>query len=90
MTVEESLREETEKWTKKINSELENVETYGTKGKEMLRNIKAYVEDSAHFRKQGDPVRAFEAIVWAWAWLEIGRDMKFIAKEYVDIRKIGR
>ena len=88
MKTEAVLSAEIEKWTKKISSELENAEAASPKGKEMLRNIKAYVEDSAHFSEGGDLVRSFEAIVWAWAWLEIGIDMQHIAKEYVDIRKL--
>ena len=55
----------------------------------MLANINAYVKDSAHFAEQGDLVRSFEAIVWAWAWLEIGTDLKFLAREYLDIKQLG-
>ncbi len=90
MGVEETLAYEIDKWTKKINAETEHIESYGTKGKEMLANIKAYVADSAHFMEKGDLVRSFEAIVWAWAWLEIGTDLKYLAKEYVDIGRMGR
>jgi hypothetical protein len=90
MGVEEKLKEEITKWTNKIGAELENLESYGTKGKEMLNNITAYVQDSRHFREKGDLVRSFEAIVWAWAWLEIGKDLEFLSKEYVDIRSIRR
>jgi len=86
MDTEERLLEETEKWTEKINRELENVEIYGTKGDEFLRNIKAYVSDSAHFLKQGDLVRSFEAIIWAWAWLEIGKQLDFLRKEFISIK----
>ncbi|NOQ38217.1 DUF357 domain-containing protein, partial [archaeon] len=38
-------------------------------------NIKAYISDTQHFIDKGDLVRAFEAVVWAWAWLEIGKDV---------------
>jgi hypothetical protein len=82
------LLEETEKWAKKIASELENAEAGSPKGKEMLSNIRAYVSDSAHFAEKEDLVRAFEAIIWAWAWLEIGISLQYITKEYVDIRKL--
>jgi uncharacterized protein len=82
------LLAETEKWTKKITDELQNAEAASPKGKEMLANIQAYVKDSAHFREKDDLVRAFEAIVWAWAFLEIGLDLQHITKEFVDIRKV--
>jgi hypothetical protein len=90
MGVREELRGEIEKWSKKIGEELENVEVYGTKGREFLTNIKAYVSDSAHFLEEGDLVRSFEAIIWAWAWLEIGKDMEFIAQEFIDIKKLRK
>jgi hypothetical protein len=90
MTVEETLISEIEQWKKRIGTELEGMQGYGKKGREMLQNINAYVKDSSHFREKGDLVRSFEAIIWAWAWLEIGKDLQFLAKEYVDIRKIGR
>lgn len=82
------LISEIEKWSKKIASEMENAEAASPKGKEMLSNIKAYIADSSHFREKDDLVRSFESIIWAWAWLEIGLDLKYIAKDYVDIRKM--
>ena len=90
MKTDEQLRNEIEKWTKKIGEELENIEVYGTKGKEFLINIKAYVSDSAHFLEKKDLVRSFEAIIWAWAWLEIGKDIEFLAQEFVNIRKLRK
>jgi hypothetical protein len=85
MDTEERLIAETETWTARIKKELQGTEPQGIKGSEFMRNIEAYVSDSSHFRKDGDLVRSFEAIVWAWAWLEIGKDMGFLKKEYVDI-----
>jgi uncharacterized protein len=90
MKTESVLKSEIEKWSKKIAVEMENAEASCAKGSEMLTNIRAYVSDSAHFREKGDLVRSFEAIVWAWAWLEIGLDMNYITKDYVDIRKLKR
>lgn len=85
MEIEDKLLSEIRKWTEKMEKELENIETCGTKGNEILKNIKAYVSDSSHFMEKKDPVRSFEAIIWAWAWLEIGKDMGFLLKEYVRI-----
>ncbi len=90
MTTSERLRNEIEKWTTKIKEKLENIETYGTKGKEFLKNIEAYVSDSAHFLEKEDLVRSFEAIIWAWAWLEIGTDLEYLKKEYVDIKQLRK
>ncbi|MCS7122250.1 MAG: DUF357 domain-containing protein [Archaeoglobaceae archaeon] len=43
--------------------------------KKFVENIKAYVNDSEYFLKKGDLIKAFECIVWAWAWLEIGLEI---------------
>ena len=64
--------EEIQKWQKKLEPMLPNLEE-----NEFTTNIKAYYSDSSHFLENGDYVRAFEAIVWAWAWYEIGRDYIF-------------
>ncbi|AGK61898.1 Uncharacterized protein conserved in archaea [Archaeoglobus sulfaticallidus PM70-1] len=68
MNVEEELRKETEKWKAKIEEKMKNV----SGDEDFLRNIRAYILDSTYFLEKGDLVRAFECIVWAWAWLEIG------------------
>lgn len=88
MGTDDVLLSEIAKWSKKIAIEMENAEATCPKGREMLSNIKAYTSDSSHFLEKEDLVRSFEAIVWAWAWLEIGLDLKYIAKDYVDIRKL--
>jgi hypothetical protein len=87
METEKRLIEEIEKWTKKIRKELENMESASGKGDGFLKNINAYVSDSDHFLKKSDLIRSFEAIVWAWAWLEIGKELCFLKKEYISIGK---
>ncbi|RLJ04942.1 MAG: DUF357 domain-containing protein [Candidatus Aenigmatarchaeota archaeon] len=71
MMTEEHLRKETEKWLKKIRDKLSVVGANDEKGKGILKNINAYVEDCEYFMKKGDLIRAFEAVIWAWAYLEI-------------------
>ncbi|MCK4808137.1 MAG: DUF357 domain-containing protein [Candidatus Aenigmarchaeota archaeon] len=75
MGVDEQLKTETLKWLEKCEEEVVRVKASGSKGEEFLVNIKAYVSDTGHFLEKDDLVRAFEAIVWAWAWLEIGKDI---------------
>ncbi len=72
MDTEKKLIEETEKWQGKLRA-LE-IKPLSLKGREYLANINAYISDSGHFLSEKDYVRAFEAIVWAWAWCEIGKD----------------
>ena len=69
-TVEEELRNETLKWLDKIKGR--SFQGINETGKEFEINIKAYIRDSEYFLSKGDLVRAFECVVWAWAWYEIG------------------
>lgn len=78
MEIEDELRKEIEKWSKKLDASLQNVHPLDEKGNKMLQNIKAYHDDSKHFLKRGDLVKSFECLVWAWAILEISKDLKFI------------
>ncbi|MCS7144136.1 MAG: DUF357 domain-containing protein [Archaeoglobaceae archaeon] len=43
--------------------------------KRFLENIKAYISDSEYFISSYDFIRAFECVIWAWAWLEIGLEL---------------
>ncbi len=63
------LEDETRKW-------LDRIGKVGMEGdKWMTENIRAYVSDAEYFLGKGDLVRAFEAVIWAWAWYEIGREI---------------
>ncbi len=46
-----------------------------------LENISAYLSDSRHFLDKEDLIRAFEAVVWAWAWMEIGLEMGLLSEK---------
>ncbi|MDD5416539.1 MAG: DUF357 domain-containing protein [Candidatus Aenigmarchaeota archaeon] len=69
--MKEVPREEIEKWLNKIESIVDKIEVNDTKGEQMYTNMKAYISDCKHFLKEGDFVRSFEAVVWAWAIYEI-------------------
>lgn len=79
METEGKLIAETQKWLKKI--EARKMVPLTDKGKEFKANIEAYIKDSRHFLEKKDYVHAFEAIVWAWAFLEISIDLKMIELE---------
>lgn len=68
----ERLRRETEEWEEKLDTRLKNVSATDEAGEEMLENARAYLSDVDHFRAEDDLVRAFEAVIWGWSWLEIG------------------
>ncbi|AIY89994.1 DUF357 domain-containing protein [Geoglobus acetivorans] len=72
MSLEEDLKKETLKWLEKI----ENIDFEGDN--HFVENIKAYISDSKYFLEINDLIRAFECVVWAWAWLEIGKEYGFV------------
>jgi hypothetical protein len=67
-SLKEDLRSETLKWQERA----EELFCRLTGDKEILENISAYIRDSHFFLDKGDLIRAFEAVIWAWAWMEIG------------------
>lgn len=77
----ERLREETRKWRKKLEERLGDVEAEEKRGEMMVENARAYLQDSRHFEEEGDMVREFEAVVWGWAWLEIGEEIGKVRNE---------
>ena len=73
--MEVELRAETEKWLKRAKEERENIVAVDEKSQAMLKNVDAYLKDTEHFREKGDLIRAFEAVVWAWSWIEICKEL---------------
>jgi hypothetical protein len=69
------MREETVKMIEKIEPLIDKIETNDKKGEEMLENMKAYISDSKHFLKNKNYLKSFEAIVFAWAILEICKEL---------------
>lgn len=69
---ETELRIETTKWGDRLARALKGATAAGPEGEAFLENIRAYQDDAEHFVSESDLVRAFECVVWAWAWLEIG------------------
>lgn len=70
------LGAETEKWLVRAEERLSRC-----RGDErFLSNISAYLRDSRYFFERGDLIRAFEAVIWAWAWLEIGEELGRISE----------
>jgi hypothetical protein len=55
------------------------VKILGKTRSDFLKNINAYIKDCKYFLGRGDLIRAFEAVIWAWAWLEIGKELKVLS-----------
>ncbi len=80
---EQQLRAETEKWGERLEERLEEVKPAaeaGEDGATIVENARAYAEDARHFEEEGDLVRAFEAVVWGWSWLEIGEELGVVER----------
>ena len=66
---QKELKARTDKWKEKLDERLS--EPTPMIPEHIMENIKSYRKDADHFLDKGDFIRAFEAVVWAWAWLEI-------------------
>ncbi len=77
----ERLEEETDKWRGKLQQRISEVEAVDGDGTVILENARAYLEDADHFEADGDMVRAFEAVVWGWSWVEIGEELGKIGEK---------
>ena len=75
--IKQQLIKETQKWLSKIEKEMPKVKE-NAKNKSNIKNIKAYISDCKYFLKNEKNILAFEAIIWAWAWLQILRELKLI------------
>ncbi len=76
--IENRIRSETLKWLDKIkNTKIEEIEENRI-AKEIKENIKAYIKDTEYFLGRNMLIEAFESIVWAWAWLEIGARLNIL------------
>jgi hypothetical protein len=81
--LEDDLRDETMKWLEKAEDMMQTIVPAGemSRSEHFLNNISAYIFDSKHFLEHGDLIRGFEAVVWAWAWIEIGLEMGVLRKD---------
>ncbi|MEM5792785.1 MAG: DUF357 domain-containing protein [Candidatus Aenigmatarchaeota archaeon] len=69
-------KELVEEWIIKLKEKLKETKPKNKKNQEFLKNINAYIFDSEHFLREGDYVKAWELISFAWglfeAWEELG------------------
>ena len=75
---QEKLKQEAEKWFKKAKEKRTKIKSSNKKSENFLENIDAYLADYKYFLVENKLIEAFEAVVWAWAWIEIGIENKFL------------
>ncbi|MBW6451103.1 MAG: DUF357 domain-containing protein [DPANN group archaeon] len=78
MDTEKQLISETLKWLEKAKAISSDAKSMDVKGSDFLKNVNAYIKDTDYFLDKKDYVRAFEAVIWAWSWLEIGKDQGIV------------
>jgi len=78
MDIEKDLIKEIEKWTGKIKEERRRIELADDSRKDFLKNIDAYISDSAYFLKEGKLIESFEALIWSWAYMTIGKEIEIL------------
>lgn len=78
--ISNDLEKETKKWLERIDKERNKIVLIDDDRKGLLKNIDAYISDTKHFLEKKDLIRAFEAVIWAWSWLEILQELKIIKK----------
>ena len=76
-SLEEDLQMETLKWLEKAEALYFQV----SGDEHFLENVSAYIRDSRYFLEKKDLIRAFEAVIWAWAWMEIGLEKDLLQQK---------
>ncbi len=80
MDVDEELKAETKRLLAKAKEQRKRIKIDASHSS-YLKNIDAYISDSEHFLGKGDLIKAFEAVVWSWSWIEILEELGIIKTE---------
>lgn len=76
--LEQELTQEIEKWSRKLDEAIPLTAPSDDSGEKLLENIRAYREDSKHFFRRNELIQSFECLIWAWALLETGKELKHL------------
>jgi hypothetical protein len=79
-SLQEDLRAETLKWLERAEMLFRQI----SGDENFLDNVSAYIHDSHYFLEKGDLIRAFEAVIWAWAWMEIGLEKELLQQKVLQ------
>jgi|GEM_PF-153820 tRNA wybutosine-synthesizing protein 3 len=74
MDIENQLISEIKRWKQRLEIRMSNVLEKEIHGMDFIKNIQAYLADTDYFMNKKDLIRAFECVIWAWAWYEIGEE----------------
>jgi hypothetical protein len=62
----------------KMEVVFKNIKLLNENAKRLFELAKSYFKDSKYFYKKGDFIRAFEAVVISWAYIDAGLNMKLL------------
>lgn len=74
-SLKDELEREIRKWTERLEKELSSIQLES----DVVRNIRAYLQDSKHFYQKGELVKSFECLIWGWAILHVSREVGLLA-----------
>ena len=84
MELQKTLQDETDKWLARLEDAYSGVSNTGKLPDKDLKpirdNIEAYIKDARYFIQKRDLVRAFEAVVYAWGFLEACQHLGLVKK----------
>ncbi|MCK5177023.1 MAG: DUF357 domain-containing protein [Candidatus Aenigmarchaeota archaeon] len=72
------LKKQTLLWLKKAEEKISNIKKNKDKTNYILKNAQCYIKDANYFLEKKDYIRSFEAIIWVWAFLEIGENCNLL------------
>ena len=78
MTLERDLDQEIIRWKQRLEQKRKKIILLDKTKPDFLKNIDSYISDANHFYNKKDLIRAFEAVVWSWAWIEIGERLEIL------------
>lgn len=72
-------KKEIDKWLSKLKKEVKTMKPKKN-GKNLLKNINAYIYDCEYWIEKKDYVKAWEVVSFAWGLLEAGEELGALKK----------
>jgi len=76
--IEKNLIDEITRWRKRLAEKRKTVVLIDKTKEDFIQNIDSYIDDSTYFFNRKDYIRAFESLIWSWAWIEIGERLEIL------------
>ena len=78
MTLEKDLEKEIATWKERLAEKRKTIILLDKTKEDFIKNIDSYISDSNYFYNRKDLIRSFEALIWSWAWIEIGEKLEIL------------